>query len=149
MKSFARRWEIAHSSNGSSQHICNFRLLICYYLSLKALLFTWSNWCGWWYSRCTRTSQGWTVAQAAPIGLLAVVPWLEPLKAYLKRLCAIALDSNYWYANGPYWNLNIHSPIWLMLMFSLVMFTVGSSVTESQISITRRVRSIQAIYLEF
>jgi uncharacterized membrane protein YfcA len=41
------------------------------------------------------TSQGWSVAQAAPIGLLAVAlsTLMEPLKAYLKRLFVIVLRS--------------------------------------------------------
>ncbi|MEX2958435.1 TSUP family transporter [Acinetobacter baumannii] len=98
------------------------------------------------------TSQGWSVAQAAPIGLLAVAlsTLIGTIEGLFKKI--VRYRAAIWIAliGAPMAHIgiliaNTISPIWLMLMFSLVMFTVGYRLISNRISIfiTRRVRSTQ------
>ncbi|MGM7373077.1 TSUP family transporter, partial [Acinetobacter baumannii] len=75
------------------------------------------------------TSQGWSVAQAAPIGLLAVAlsTLIGTIEGLFKKI--VRYRAAIWIAliGTPMAHIgiliaNAISPVWLMLMFSLVMF---------------------------
>ncbi len=87
------------------------------------------------------TSQGWTVAQAAPIGLLAVAlsTLIGTIEGLLKKI--VRYRAAIWIAiiGTPMAHIgilisNTISPVWLMLMFSLVMFTVGYRLISNRVS---------------
>ena len=87
------------------------------------------------------TSQGWSVAQAAPIGLLAVAlsTLIGTIEGLFKKI--VRYRAAIWIAliGAPMAHIgiliaNTISPIWLMLMFSLVMFTVGYRLISNRVS---------------
>lgn len=86
-------------------------------------------------------SQGWTVAQAAPVGLLAVTlsALLGTVQGLVKKI--VRYRAALWIAvtaipmaHVGVWLANRSSPGWLTLAFSLVMFYVAYRLLSNQVT---------------